>query len=178
MKKRFILQLARNIDIGPSANIITAEKLSQTYQHISGHSSREFTLTTGGNSSGSTGSSSTSTINTASGEFISKQDLAQWMNDLHLDFLSEKDFDRLWETMDIHNHGYVDPIEFCIFLNECKTQFEQVHEEYNTMPKIEKMKLKTRRLSNIEAVGGEMEEIKKLERRIDRQSRRQLCVSL
>ena len=45
------------------------------------------------------------------------------------------------------------------------------------MPKVEKMKLKTRRLSNIEAVGGEMEEIKKLERRIERQSRRQMCVS-
>ena len=182
MKKRFIQQLARNIEIGPSAHNITAEKLSQAYQHISGVSLNNTASTEFGVAAPVTrdSDSTTATLNSAyftpTNEFISKKDLAQWMNDLHLDFLSEKDFDRLWDTMDIHRHGYVDPIEFCIFLNECKKQFEQVHEEYNTMPKVEKMKLKTRRLSNIEAVGGDLEEIRKIERRIDRRSRRQISM--
>lgn len=143
MKKRFIQQLARNIDIGPSAREISADKLAQTFKHIGGEKN-----------------------------LISKQDLARWLNDLNLDFLSEEDFDRLWHTMDIDNRGTIDPLEFCAFLKECEKQFEEVHNEYSALPKSERVKLATRRLSNIDAVGEE--EVEKMERRNNK--RRRQCV--
>ncbi|CAB9523064.1 expressed unknown protein [Seminavis robusta] len=143
MKKRFIQQLARNIDIGPSVRQISVEKLSETFQHIGGKDGK-----------------------------ISKEDLAKWMNDLHLDFLSDKDFDRLWDTMDMEGTGYVDPIDFFAFLNECDKQFKEVHEEFSSLPKSEKLKLAARRLSNIKAVGEEG--VDRMERRNNRRSRFQI----
>lgn len=140
MKKRFIQQLARNIDIGGSSKQISAKKLAEAYEHIGGQDG-----------------------------YISKVDLAKWMNDLHLDFLSEKDFDRLWDTMDMDGAGFVDPVEFCQFLRACEEEIEEVHSEYSALPKSEKMKLACRRLSNIKAFG--QEEVEKMERRNDRRSR-------
>jgi hypothetical protein len=140
MKKRFIQQLARNIDIGPNAGQISAQKLTDTFMHIGGKDG-----------------------------LISKADLAKWMNDLHLDFLSERDFDRLWDAMDMDGTGYVDPIEFCTFLNECEKQFHEVSKEISGLPKSEKFKIAARRLTNIEAMGEE--EVLKLERKNNRRSR-------
>ena len=137
MKKRFIQQLARNIDIGPSAHDISAEKLTQAFKHIGGQDG-----------------------------LISKEDLSKWMNDLHLDFLSERDFDRLWETMDLEDKGLVDPIDFFAFLSECGPQFKEVYNEYTALPKTERMKLSVRRLTHIESMGEE--EVKRMERRHDR----------
>lgn len=141
MKKRFIQQLARNIDIGPSAHQISPEKLAEAFQHIGGQGNGR----------------------------ITKPDLARWMNDLNLDFLSEKDFDRLWDTMDMDGTGDVDPIEFCAFLSECEKQFAEVHQEYSALPKSEKVKLASRRLSNIGSVG--LEEVERMERRNNRRQR-------
>lgn len=140
MKKRFIQQLARNIDIGPSAHQISAAKISEMYNHIGGQNG-----------------------------LISKQDLAKWLMDLNLDFLSERDFDRLFETMDMDGAGFVDPIEFCHFLNECEKQFQEVHSEFSALPKSEKRKLATRRLTNYKNFGTE--EVEKMERRNKRRNR-------
>ncbi|CAB9507818.1 expressed unknown protein [Seminavis robusta] len=137
MKKRFIQQLARNIDIGDSARQISAQKLSEAFQHIGGQEG-----------------------------LITKADLAKWMNDLHLDFLSEQDFNRLWDTMDMDGTGYVDPIEFIIFLNACEKEVKEVHEEWDPLPKTEKRKLAFLRLSNIKEHGEE--EVKKMQRRHNR----------
>ena len=92
------------------------------------------------------------------------------MNDLHLDFLSEKDFDRLWETLDMDGKGVVDPIDFVTFLSECGPQFKEVYNEYAALPKLEKMKLSQRRLTHIESMGEE--EVLKMERRNEKRSRR------
>ena len=100
---------------------------------------------------------------------ISREDLSQWMNDVNLDFLSEKDFDRLWHTMDIDNTGVVEPLEFYAFLTECEKQFREVYTEYSGLPKSEKVKLAARRLSNIESMGTE--EVQKMERRYNRRGR-------
>ena len=135
-----VCRLARNIDIGPSASRITAAKLSETFQHIGGKDG-----------------------------LISREDLAQWMNDVNLDFLSDKDFDRLWHTMDIDNTGVVEPLEFYAFLTECEKQFREVYTEYSSLPKSEKVKLAARRLSNIESMGAE--EVQKMERRYNRRGR-------
>lgn len=159
MKKRFIQQLARNIDIGPSAHDITASKLTEAFEHIS---------RAGGVRGSVTGSTSQ---RSQERQQISKQDLARWMNDLNLDFLSEKDFDRLWDAMDLHHKGTVDPLDFFSFLKECETQFQQVHGEYSNLPKSEKLKLASRRLSTINAVGGSIEEVEKAERRNNKRQR-------
>ncbi|CAB9520555.1 expressed unknown protein [Seminavis robusta] len=140
MKKRFIQQLARNIDIGESAREIPADKLTEAFKHIGGEDG-----------------------------LISKQDLAQWLNDLHMDFLSESDFDRLWDTMDMEGRGVVEPLDFFAFLSECGPQFKEVHMEYSSLPKIERQKLASRRLSNISAMGEEG--VKQMERRNNRRSR-------
>ena len=91
------------------------------------------------------------------------------MNDLHLDFLSEQDFDRLWDTMDMEGTGFVDPIQFCQFLSACEKQIAEVHKEYSALPKSEKMKLAYRRLSNISDLGEE--EVARMERRNNKRSR-------
>lgn len=140
MKKRFIQQLARNIDIGESAKTLSAEKLLEAYKHIGGENG-----------------------------LISKIDLARWLNDLHMEFMSEADFDRLWETMDIDGKGVVEPMQFFSFLSECGPQFKQVSQEYGALPKSERLKLATRRLTNIAAFGEE--EVQKMERRNNRRSR-------
>ncbi|CAB9513118.1 unknown protein [Seminavis robusta] len=143
MKKRFIQQLARNIDIGESAREISAQKLSEAFQHIGGQDG-----------------------------LISKEDLAKWMNDLHLDFLSEQDFNRLWDAMDMAGTGYVDPIDFFAFLNACGEEFKEVNQEWDALPKSEKMKLAMLRLSNIKEKGEE--EVQKMQRRHNKRSRMQM----
>ena len=140
MRKRFIQQLARNIEIGDSAHAISADKLLEAFKHIGG---------TDG--------------------LISKQDLAKWINDLHMDFISEVEFDRLWAFMDMDGNGYVDPIDFTTFLAECGPQFKQVHAEYSNLPKSERLKLATRRLSNFNELGEEG--VLQMERRNNRRAR-------
>lgn len=140
MKKRFIQQLARNIDIGESAREISADKLSDAFKHIGGEDG-----------------------------LISKKDLARWMNDLHMDFMSEADFDRLWECMDMDGRGVVEPVDFFAFLSECGPQFKEVHKEFSQLPKSERQKLASRRLSNLSALGEE--EVMKMERRNNRRNR-------
>ena len=140
MKKRFIQQLARNIEIGESARAISADKLSEAFKHIGGESG-----------------------------LISKPDLAKWINDLHMDFMSDKDFDRLWDAMDMDGKGVVDPIDFFHFLNECKSQFKEVHQEFSALPKTEKIKISARRLSNLSEMGEAG--VRDLERRNNRRSR-------
>ena len=66
-KKRFVQQIARNINIGPSPSCIPVEKLSEEVQHI-------------GNNEGT----------------ITKAELLQWMLDVKLEFISDRDFDALW----------------------------------------------------------------------------------
>ena len=140
MKRRFIQQLARNIEIGESARAIPAEKLLEAYKHIGGDDG-----------------------------VISKVDLAQWLNDLHMDFMSERDFDRLWGAMDMEGKGTVDTIDFTTFLAECSPQFKQVQKEYEEMPVSERRKLACRRLTNISDMGEE--EVRQMERRNNRRSR-------
>ena len=139
-KRRFVEQIARNIEIGPSPGLITPEKLAQEIQHI------------------------------AHGKgFICKQDLQQWMNDIKLTFLSERDFDALWDAMDIRRTDQVDPIEFLLFLSACGPQFEQVYHHHASLPKTERLKLAARRLSNFTALGEEG--VRKIEHKLDRGSR-------
>jgi hypothetical protein len=140
MKKRFIQQLARNIEIGESARDISAEKLSEAFRHIGGEDG-----------------------------LISKEDLARWMNDLHMDFMSEADFDRLWECMDMDGRGVVEPLDFFAFLSECGPQFKEVHTEFSSLSKSERQKLATRRLSNLSSLGED--EVLRMERRNNRRSR-------
>lgn len=140
MKKRFIQQLARNIEIGGSAHDIPAEKLLEQFQHIGGEDG-----------------------------YISKQDLATWINDLNMEFISEKDFDRLWDTMDMEGQGIVAVVDFTIFLTECGKQFKEVQRENQELPKTERLKLAARRLTNFEELGEEG--VKQMERRNNRRSR-------
>ena len=106
---------------------------------------------------------------------ISKPDLARWMNDLHMDFMSERDFERLWNSLDMDNRGLVDPIDFFNFLSQCAPQFKEVHKEYSALPKCEKQKLASRRLSNISELGEEG--VKNMERRNNRRSRQNVHIS-
>ena len=140
MKKRFIQQLARNIEIGESAHDISADKLLEAFKHIGGQDG-----------------------------LISKEDLGKWLNDLHMDFMSERDFDRLWDAMDMDGSGVVDPIDFTTFLAECGPQFKQVSREFAALPKTERRKLATRRLTNYGELGDEG--VKQVERRNNRRCR-------
>jgi hypothetical protein len=139
-KKRFVQQIARNIDIGPSPGHIQPEKLAQQILHI-------------GQGKG----------------IIRKDDLAKWMDDIKMDFISKKDFDALWHAMDVDETGDVDPVEFIVFLSACGPEFEKVYNSLENMSKLERLKLAARRLTNI-AEHGE-EGVRRIENKLDRNSR-------
>lgn len=146
MKKRFIQQLARNIEIGENARDIPADKLTEAFKHIGGETG-----------------------------MISKQDLSKWLNDIHMDFMSEKDFERLWHSLDMEGRGMVDAIDFINFLTQCAPQFKEVHDEFSALPKTERMKLATRRLSNISEHGEDG--VAAQERRNNRRSRQMVHIN-
>ena len=136
-KYRFVEQIARNIEIGPSPGLITPEKLAEEIQHI------------------------------AQGKgVISKPDLLQWMSDVKLSFLSEGDLNALWDAMDVHRTGTVDPLEFILFLSACGPQFAQVYQQHQQLPKTERLKLAARRLTNLATVGEDG--VRKIQHKLDR----------
>lgn len=139
-KKRFVQQIARNLTIGPSPGCIPADQLAKEIEHIGGKKGT-----------------------------ISKQDLAKWMFDVKLTFLSEKDFDALWGAMDIDGKGEVDAIEFITFLSCCAGEFEEVYAEQQKLSKMERLKFAARRLENINEFGEEG--VRRIENRMERRSR-------
>jgi len=140
IRKRFVQQIARNIAIGPSPGSIPPTKLAEQVQHI-------------GDSNG----------------VILKEDLRKWMDDVKLEFISEKDFEALWAAMDVDGSGKVDAVEFFIFLSSCGPQFEEVYNEEQSMSKMERLKLAARRLSVINSEGEAG--VKMMEHKLERRSR-------
>lgn len=140
-KKRFVQQIARNISIGPSPREIPAEKLAEEIQHIS----------------------------SSQNGIINKEDLRKWMFDIKLNFLSDKDFDALWNAIDVDGRGVVEPLEFFVFLSLCGPEFETVYQEVSNMPKTERLKWATRRLTNYKLRGEQG--VRKLEHNLERRSR-------
>lgn len=138
-KIRFVQQIARNIEIGPSPGSIRPEKLSEEILHI-GHGK----------------------------SFISKEDLRTWLSDVKMEFLSEKDFDALWNAIDADETGHVDPVEFVVFLSACGPEFSKVYEKQRQLPKRERLKLAARRLSNIALMGEDG--VRRIQNRLDRNS--------
>lgn len=98
--------------------------------------------------------------------FLVLLDLRQWIQDVKMNFISESDFDALWNAMDIDDSGLVDPIEFIVFLSACGPEFEIVYREQKRLPKSERAKLAARRLTNISLYGEEG--VLKLERKLER----------
>ena len=97
---------------------------------------------------------------------ITKPDLLQWMLDVKLEFISDRDFNALWVAMDPDNTGQVNAIDFFVFLSACGDQFEQVYREQHCMPKMERLKLAARRLSNIQEMGEKG--VRRLELKLER----------
>lgn len=139
-KKRFVRQIARNIAIGPTPGSIPPDKLTEQILHIG-----------------------------QGKEFISKEDLSKWMLDVKMDFISERDFDALWSAIDIDDSGQVNAVDFIVFLSACGPEFEKVYEEQENMPKVERLKLAARRLSNL-ALFGETG-VRQIERRLEGRTR-------
>ena len=82
-------------------------------------------------------------------------------------FISEKDFNSLWNAMDIDHCGEVNAVDFIVFLSACGPEFDEVYRETERLPKTEKLKLAARRLTNISRFGerGVRRNEIKLERR-------------
>ncbi len=145
-KKRFVQQIARNISIGPSPREIPAEKLAEEIQHIA----------------------------SSKNGIINKEDLRKWMFDIKLNFLSDKDFDALWNAIDVDGRGVVEPLEFFVFLSICGPEFEKVYQEVSTMPKGERLKWASRRLTNYKLRGEQG--VRKLEHDLERRSRHNIAL--
>jgi len=139
-KKRFVQQIARNIEIGRRPGCISASELTEEVLHIGRGKS-----------------------------VISKDDLRNWIHDIKMNFISERDFEALWSAMDIEGNGEVDVVEFVVFLSACGPEFEEVYEEQMKLPKIERLKLAARRLTNLSEHGEAG--VRKIERTLDRSSR-------
>jgi hypothetical protein len=139
-KKRFVQQIARNIEIGPSPGLISPEKLAEEILHI-------------GQGKG----------------VISKEDLAKWIHDVKMEFITEQDFDALWNAMDVNGTGVVNPVEFIVLLSACGPEFEKVYEAQKKLSKLERLKLAARRLTNLAELGEEG--VRRIENKLDRSSR-------
>lgn len=145
-KKRFVQQIARNISIGPSPREIPAETLAEEIQHIS----------------------------SSKNGIINKEDLRKWMFDIKLNFMSDRDFEALWNAMDVDGRGVVEPLEFFVFLSMCGPEFETVYKEVSNMPKSERLKWASRRLTNYQLRGETG--VRKLEHELERRSRQNVAI--
>lgn len=145
-RKRFVQQIARNIEIGRRPGCISPEKLSAEIQHIG-----------------------------QGKDCISKADLSKWIHDIKMNFISERDFQALWNAMDVDGTGEVDAVEFVVFLSACGPEFEEVYEEIEKLPKLERLKLAARRLTNLASHGEEG--VRQIERSLELRSRRRGPVS-
>ena len=85
---------------------------------------------------------------------------------MKLEFISDSDFDALWAAMDLDNSGQVNAIDFFVFLSACGSEFEEVYNEQQVLPKKERLKLAARRLSNINRLGERG--VRKLEMQLER----------
>ena len=139
-KKRFVQQVARNISIGRRPGCLAPDKISEEIQLIG-----------------------------QGKESITKDDLAEWMHDIKMNFNSKKDFDALWNATDIDGKGEVDAVEFIVFLSACGPEFEVVYSEHEKLPENERLKLAARRLSNIVSCGEAG--VRRFERNLERGSR-------
>jgi hypothetical protein len=89
-----------------------------------------------------------------------------------MEFITEKDFDALWNAMDVNRTGVVNPVEFIVFLSACGPEFEKVYAAQEKMSKIERLKLAARRLTNLAELGEEG--VRRIENKLDR-SCREIC---
>lgn len=144
IRKRFVQQLARYIEIGNSPQDITASKLSDMFKYIAGKDDEKFT----------------------------KEDFLNWMMDIKLEFLSDRDLKQLWRELSsitTNNNNLVSPVEFVLFLKTCEREFGIVRKQLSEMPKRERIKFSARRLSSI-AIEGE-EVIRRREHELNKSGR-------
>ena len=124
IRKRFVQQVARNINLPARPDDVPVEKLAQLFEHIGGDKGS-----------------------------ITEVDFQRWMSDIHLEFLSESELVLLWQWIDTKSSGLVTPIAFFSFLLTCEAEFAEVCLEINVMSKPERMKFTARDLSTLRACG-------------------------
>ena len=115
IRRRFVMQLARNIPVGDDPDDIPADDLALLIEHIGGKK-----------------------------QSITVADLRLWLTDIYLPFLSETDLNVLWKSIDTKKKGIVTSVEFIIFLRSCKREFAIVQQDMTLMSKTEKLKYTSR----------------------------------
>lgn len=118
-KELFVRGIAKNINIEPSAGMISADDLKKEFDHI----------------------------DKDKGGTISKDELQVFVESGKMGTMKKSDFNAMWSALDIDGSGEIDFVEFTAFLSSCGAEFESVNKEQKAMTKAEKLKYASMRLS-------------------------------
>jgi len=109
-KRMFVQQVAQRVDLASSVSQLSPDVLAAEFQRID---------------KGLRSSSSRQ----KDGGYITRPELWEFVSSGKAGEISEKDFDALFDAMDVKKRGKVNFVEFCAFFSACGDEVREVHAE-------------------------------------------------
>ena len=106
LRKQFAQQVARRVDLRGSVSQLNPTDLLAEFERID-------TGLKGGTSDG----------------FISREELGEFVSSGKAGEMSERDFNLLFDSMDIKGRGKVNFVEFCAFMSSCGEEIQELAKE-------------------------------------------------
>jgi hypothetical protein len=136
LRKQFAQQIAKRVDLRGSISQLTPTDLLAEFKRID-------QSVKGGTSDG----------------FISREELWEFVSSGKAGEMSEKDFNLLFDSMDIKGRGKVNFVEFCAFMSSCGEEIHELaKEEKEGYSRDEKLDAASRRISTRKLDGGGQQE--------------------
>lgn len=122
LRKQFALQVAKRVDLRGSVSQLNPTDLLDEFKRID-------------------------QVGTSDG-FISREELWEFVSSGKAGEMSEKDFNLLFDSMDVKGRGKVNFVEFCAFMSSCGEEIHELaREEKEKYSRDEKLYAASRRLS-------------------------------
>lgn len=113
LRRVFAAQVAQHVDLRGSVSQLPPDKLAQEFRRID-RGLRE------------------STAGTADG-YITREEPWEFLSTGKAGELSEKDFNALFDAMDVQKRGKVNFVEFCSYLSDCSKEIKEVQKSQEGM---------------------------------------------
>jgi hypothetical protein len=138
LRKKFAQMIAKRVDLRGSTSQLNPNQLLEEFKRID-------KSVKGGTSDG----------------FISREELWKFVSSGKAGEMTEKDFNFLFDSMDIKGRGKVNFVEFCAFMSSCGEEINELaREEKEGYSRDEKLYAASRRISTrkLDVVGGQQED--------------------
>ena len=139
LRKKFAQQVAKRVDLRGSVSQLNPTDLLAEFKRID-------QSVVGGTTDG----------------FISREELWEFVSSGKAGEISEKDFNLLFDSMDVKGRGKVNFVEFCAFMSSCGDEIHELaKEEKEGYSRDEKLYAASRRLSQrkLDVTGGGQEDV-------------------